>query len=119
MIPKLPGVTVCVTVRVCDSVDVEMSEDDSLATLVADLDDSFWDTTLTPDNSPRKPIKSSPLSPLGDDVGVKHSNILLDSHSRFKPLDHTRCTVESIHELHAKGRYQKARILSMFSPSSF
>ena len=86
-------------------------EDDSLATLVADLDDSFWDQTLTPDNSPRKPIKSFTLS-----TPDKAPPTLLDPHhSRFKPLDHTRCTVESIDELYSKGRYQKACILSMFS----
>ncbi len=44
-----------------------VGEDDSLATLVADLDDSFWDATLTPDNSPRKPKNpfacSTPINP--------------------------------------------------------
>jgi hypothetical protein len=112
-----------------------LAEDESLATLVADLDDSFWDQTLTPDNSPRKPIKSFALStpdkapsrhisPVDDDVDATHSNILskstlLDFHSRFKPLDHTRCTVESIDDLYFKGRYQKACIISMLSRSLF
>lgn len=128
------------TLRVCDSQRVEMGavgEDDSLATLVADLDDSFWDPTLTPDNSPRKPNKArtSPLKKIrhiisaDDNVDVlqgvqdrDRSNILseptlLNFHSRSKPLDHTRCTVESIDELYSKGRYQKARVLLMVSRS--
>ena len=112
-----------------------VAEDDSLATLVADLDDSFWDPTLTPDNSPRKHIKpfalstfdkapSRHISPVGGDVEATHSNILsnstlLDFHPRFKPLDHTRCTVESVNDLYSKGRYQKACILSMLSRSLF
>ncbi|KAF8347385.1 DNA replication factor Dna2-domain-containing protein [Amanita rubescens] len=116
-----------------------VGEDDSLATLVADLDDSFWDATLTPDNSPRKPKNSftysipvkpqrSPLKKTtintNDNIDasyiwhdVKDSVKLSDpsalkgnsSHSRFKRI---RCIVESVDELFSDGRYQKILTVS-------
>ena len=122
-----------------------VGEDDSLATLVADLDDSFWDATLTPDNSPRKPKNPFPCSspvkpqrsplkrttrnilPTNDNIDASHSVKLSDSfalkgnnsHSRFKPMDRIRCTVESVDEIFSKGRYQKARMVLTFPRSSF
>ncbi|PFH51603.1 hypothetical protein AMATHDRAFT_142035 [Amanita thiersii Skay4041] len=40
----------------------ELRADDSLATLVADLDDSFWNAVPTPDSTPAKSRKALPFS---------------------------------------------------------
>ncbi|KAF8634708.1 hypothetical protein AX15_000763 [Amanita polypyramis BW_CC] len=72
-----------------------MSADESLAALVADLDDSFWSVLLTPLNSPAKLSKLLPR--LSEPPPTT-------AHTRFA---HTRCRVEYVDEHCSGDRYQK------------
>ncbi|KAK2462805.1 hypothetical protein APHAL10511_005196 [Amanita phalloides] len=117
-------------------VEEELVEEDSLTTLVADLDDSFWCAVPTPVHSPLKSKKSlASSSPLGsplkrkalaalpasdnDDAprmlqDIQNFNwdralpsIPKKSQPLFEPQKCTRCTVVYIEDLYSNGRYQK------------